>query len=275
MPSACTTSRVAPFGISLGTKPPLAPTGTITAFLTCCAFTSPSTSVRKSCGRSDQRMPPRATLPKRRCTRFHARRIDENLVERTRQRQVGDLAALELDGDQRLGLAVLVGLKEIGADRRLHRIDEVAQDAVLVQALDLLQCLFDARGDVFLLVVARRLSASGARIEARVEQRDDIGGDAGVLDQRRPHVVLRIGHADLAQVARQRADQRHVAPHQAAGERERVVAVVFGGAAHHHQEGGFQLRLDSRRDRSRRRRRAPAACRGTRPRGRRRLWRAM
>ena len=67
-PSACTTSRDAPFGISLGTKPPLAPTGTMTAFLTCCAFTSPRISVRKSCGRSDQRMPPRATLPKRMCT---------------------------------------------------------------------------------------------------------------------------------------------------------------------------------------------------------------
>jgi hypothetical protein len=50
----------------LGTKPPLAPTGTITAFFTCCAFTSPSTSVRKSSGRSDQRMPPRAMAPKRR-----------------------------------------------------------------------------------------------------------------------------------------------------------------------------------------------------------------
>ena len=55
-------------GSCLGTKPPLAPTGTMTAFFTCCALTRPSTSVRKSCGRSDQRRPPRATLPKRRCT---------------------------------------------------------------------------------------------------------------------------------------------------------------------------------------------------------------
>ena len=53
-------------GSSFGTKPPLAPTGTITAFLACCALARPRTSVRKSSGRSDQRMPPRATLPKRR-----------------------------------------------------------------------------------------------------------------------------------------------------------------------------------------------------------------
>ena len=38
----------------------------MTAFLTCCALTRPRISVRKSCGRSDQRRPPRATLPKRR-----------------------------------------------------------------------------------------------------------------------------------------------------------------------------------------------------------------
>src|SRR5207302_2865335 len=55
-------------GRRLQTKPPLAPEGTMTAFLTSCAFTSPRTSVRKSSSRSDQRSPPRATRPKRRCT---------------------------------------------------------------------------------------------------------------------------------------------------------------------------------------------------------------
>ena len=40
----------------------------MTAFFTSCALTRPSTSVRKSSGRSDQRSPPRATAPNRRCT---------------------------------------------------------------------------------------------------------------------------------------------------------------------------------------------------------------
>ena len=40
----------------------------MTEFLTSCALTRPSTSVRKSSGRSDQRSPPRATRPNRRCT---------------------------------------------------------------------------------------------------------------------------------------------------------------------------------------------------------------
>ena len=172
---------------------------------------------------------------------FDARRIDENLVERARQRQVGELAAGELDRDQRLRRAVLVGLEEIGADRRLHGIDEMAQDAVFVEAVDRLQLLLDARRDVFFCrraLPARRRGSKRAWNSATIS-----AGDAGVLDQRRPHVILRIRHADLAQEARQRADQRDVAPGKPAGERQRVVAVVLGLPAHHHQEGGFQLRL--------------------------------
>ncbi len=173
---------------------------------------------------------------------FDPRRIDEDLVERARQRQIGDLAALELDRDQRAGLPFLVGLEEIGADRRLHRIDEVTQDAVLVEALHILQFLLDAGDDLFLLGVALR-GCRRARIEARVEQFDNVGDDDVVLHQRRPHVVLRIGHADLPQIARQRADKRDVAPAETAGKRQRVEAVILGGAAHHHQECGFQPRL--------------------------------
>ncbi len=47
-------------------KPPLEPEGTMVAFLTTCVVTSPRTSVRKSSGRSDQRMPPRETGAPRR-----------------------------------------------------------------------------------------------------------------------------------------------------------------------------------------------------------------
>ncbi len=69
MPSSRTASRsagaaVAPFT----TNPPLAPTGTITAFFTICAFIRPRISVRKSSARSLHRRPPRAMGPPRRCT---------------------------------------------------------------------------------------------------------------------------------------------------------------------------------------------------------------
>ncbi len=174
-PSACTTSRAAPFGISLGTKPPLAPTGTITAFLTCCAFTSPEhlgAEILRPVRPADAAA---RHLAEAQVHAFDARRIDEDLVQRARQRQAGQLTALELDRDDRLGLTVHVGLEEIGADRRLHGVDELPQDAVLVQALDRLQRLLD-------LVVERRLLAVAAvrglraRIEADVEQFDDMAG---------------------------------------------------------------------------------------------------
>jgi hypothetical protein len=66
MPSFIQASRSVAGGAFFSTKPPLEPTGTMTVFFTICAFTRPSTSVRKSSGRSDQRRPPRATLPPRR-----------------------------------------------------------------------------------------------------------------------------------------------------------------------------------------------------------------
>src|SRR5437764_151410 len=65
MPSAWKASRLYGAGGCLMTKPPLEPVGTITAFLTICALTSPRISERKSSRRSDQRMPPRAILPPR------------------------------------------------------------------------------------------------------------------------------------------------------------------------------------------------------------------
>ncbi len=67
-------------------------------------------------------------------------------------------------------------------------------------------------------------------------------------DQGGPHVVLGIGHADLAQIARQGAQQRHLPPCQPGDEHQRVVAVVLGVGAHDGGEavvepplGGFEI----------------------------------
>ena len=107
----------------------------------------------------------------------------------------------------------------------------------------------DLGDDRRLALGARRPRPSSARIEARVEQLDDLGGERRVLAQRRPHVVLRIGHADLAQEARDGADQRDVAPRQPGRHHQRVVAVVLGDAAHHHDEARFERAPSARRDR--------------------------
>ena len=169
-------------------------------------------------------------------------RRDENLVERPRLRQPIELAAFELDGDQRLRPAILRRLIEIGADRRTHRVEEAAQDAVLVETLHLVERRLDPLDDLVFLPVA----ILRARIEPRVKQRDDIGGDTVMLAQRRPHIVLRERHLRLLQEARDSADQRHVAPHQSAGEHQRVVTVVVAVTAHDDEECCLQPLLQPR-----------------------------
>jgi hypothetical protein len=92
-------------------------------------------------------------------------------------------------------------LVEIGADRGFDRIDEAAQDAVLVEALHPAQRGFDRAGNLGLARLAFVGGNVEARIEARAEQTHEIGGDRRMLDQGRPHIALGIGHVDLPQKA--------------------------------------------------------------------------
>ena len=97
---------------------------------------------------------------------FDSRRIDEDFVERPRRRQRGQLAALILDRDLRLRQTVLADLVEIGADRRLHGVDEVPQDAVLVEARHRLQRFLDLGGNLrlaFARVLRRRRADRSGR----------------------------------------------------------------------------------------------------------------
>ena len=161
---------------------------------------------------------------------FDPRRIDEDLVQRPRQRHVVELAAGELDRDQLLRLAVAVELIEVGADRgctaltKRRRMRSSSRLSTACSAVSIAAAMA-ASSRTLRSVAARR-----ARVETGVEQSDDLRRNAGVLAQRRPHIVLRERHADLAQKARQRADQRDVAPDQPGRQHQRVVAVVLGAA---------------------------------------------
>ena len=175
--------------------------------------------------------------------RLEPRRVDEDLAQRPRQRHAVDFSAVELDGDLVLHPAILAELIEVRAHRGLNGVDEMADDAVLVEALDLGQIVED--------LLHERRFADGTlagrrpepRIEADMEQRGDLGGDRAMPRECRPQIVLRIGHADLPQIARQGAQHGDVAPRQAGREHQRVEAVVLGQPAHHHQEAGLEMRL--------------------------------
>ena len=195
--------------------------------------------MRKSCGRSDQRRPPRATLPKRRCTPFDAGRIDEDLVERPRQRQAFHLGAFELERDGLARQPVALELEEVGADRRLDEVDEAAQDAVVVEAGDVLQLLLDGGADRGFGRGALRLVLD-PRIEARIEQLDESRGDGAVPGEGLGEIILRVGDLDLAQVAAERPHHGDVAPAEPRLEDEAVEGVRLGEAP----EQGEQRRLD-------------------------------
>ena len=89
--------------------------------------------MRKSSRRSDQRMPPRATLPGAQVHAFDARRVHEDLEHRAGERKVGDLRRVELQHDARHGRRRR-RLEPVRAQRREHEVQQRAQDAVFVEA---------------------------------------------------------------------------------------------------------------------------------------------
>ena len=173
-----------------------------------------------------------------------ARRIDEDLVERPRRRQVVDLLRLELDRDGRAHLPVRAELVEIGAHRRLDQVDEGPEDAVLVERADLGEALLEAAEEVGQLGIALGDAEAKARVEAQVEHQHHALGDGRVLAQRRPEIVLAERRADLPEHAGERADDRHVAPGKARLQRQGVEAVAFGIAPHHRHQCGLELLVE-------------------------------
>ena len=120
-------------GVDLTINPPLAPTGTMIAFLTVCVFIRSRISVRKSSGRSLQRIPPRATLPARRwhpCIRGLSTWISYSGATSGRS---SDLRALEFQHD--IGNRMAQRLEVVGAHRRLGHRQHAPRDAVVVDVV--------------------------------------------------------------------------------------------------------------------------------------------
>ena len=80
----------------LTTKPPLAPTGTMTAFFTSCALTRPRISVRKSSRPVRPAQAAAGDLPEPQVHPLDPRRVDEDLELGPRQRQFVDQPGVQL-----------------------------------------------------------------------------------------------------------------------------------------------------------------------------------
>ena len=207
MPSFWMSSRLPARGSCLGRKPPLAPEGTMTAFLTSCARTSP-----KHLGAEILRAvrPADAAARDRRKAQMDAldaRRVDPDLAEGSRLRGGFHGLAVELEGEGRLAdRAGGAGLVEVGAHGGADQVQELAQDAVLVEARHArpapLRCAAGsaARRRVLALAATPSLRAG---IEAQVEQLEQIARYAGVAVER----VGQIAQAERA--SRAGAGRRH------------------------------------------------------------------
>src|SRR3546814_10873765 len=67
-----------------------------------------------------------------------------------------DLLAVELEREVRLDVAVLVALVVVRAQRRLDRVDEAADDPVLIQIRDRVQILQDVPAQLLQAPLRRR-----------------------------------------------------------------------------------------------------------------------
>ena len=144
--------------------------------------------------------------------RLDARRVDEDLDQRARQRQLVDRAAVELEREVGLGRAVRAALEEVGAQRApAMSVEEAPQDAVLVEVRDPVERVLDRRREPASRAPRRALAARRDRTAPR-NSRTSSAAIAGLRGERLLHVGLAEGDAGLAQILAVGAQHDDLAP---------------------------------------------------------------
>ncbi len=171
---------------------------------------------------------------------FESRRIDEYLEHRPRLGKARHFRGVELERHERAPARVRVAAPEIGPRRREDQREELSQHAVLGKILDLLERGLD-RADVFgsRRVALRRLR----RVEARLEEREQVAGDAGVRRKRRLDERLRQREPDLPQIFRVGAQDDDLERGHARRDHQAVEIVVLDFAAEDAAERVLEHRL--------------------------------
>ena len=120
----------------------------------------------------------------------------------------------------------IAGLEVVRPQHPLDRAEEAAQDPILVEARDPVELfldLLDEPTDLDVRAFAPR------RFEAEVEQLYEQAGDIRVPRERLLHVGLAERAAALAQVLRDRTQDRYLSPRQLGAQDESVESVVLEG----------------------------------------------
>ena len=153
---------------------------------------------------------------------LHVGRVDVDLHQR---RGLGD--GRHVGGAQLEAHRAAPAPVGVGAQRRLDQAELVAQDAVVVERLDLVQ-----RGqDRLAHRLLGRLVALVLGVEAQLEQLHEVGGQRRVLDQRVVLVALGEARADALAVLAVCAQDLDLVPVQARREHEPVERVGLRVAA--------------------------------------------
>src|SRR5262245_3920907 len=116
--------------------------------------------------------------------RLHARRVDPDLAERPGLRRGLHGLAVELEGERGRAPPLRVRLVEVGAYRGIDQVAELAQDAVLVQTRHGGERALDAPADRRLGCLALGWTEAAIRIEAQVEQLDQVARQSSVTVER-------------------------------------------------------------------------------------------
>ncbi len=157
-----------------------------------------------------------------------AGRVDEDLEHRPRLGQIRDELGIQLQREVRLRAATGVRLEVVRPQDCADDAQEAAQDPILVEALDRVD-----RG--LQLPLERPRLRVGVlephRVEPQPEELDEPAGDVGVRGQRVLHVGLAERASRLAEVLRDRPEDRDLARGQPRREDETVEAVVLRLAA--------------------------------------------
>ncbi len=163
-----------------------------------------------------------------------ARRVHPDLVRRARRRQVRDGLRVELHRQVGVRLPVAVPLVVVRAQRRLDDGEERPQDAVLVQARDLVQ-----RAVQLLQQPVGQLGAGPLplRRHPRLEEADQQPGGVDVVGEGVLHVRLAERRAGLPQVLGVRPQHHRLAPVQAGPQHQLVEVVALRTAGPHRREG--------------------------------------
>ena len=174
---------------------------------------------------------------------FHTRAVHEDLELGPGQRQIGYGVRIEFERHPALGCAVrqgtaFHGLIVVRAQRGADRREIAAQDAVLVEALHLVQRAHDAGADA----LGGGFARFSRQRELRFEQPHQLPRDGRLRHQHALHVGLAERNAGLQQVAAIRAHHHDLAGGKPRAQQQSIEAVVLDFAA----PGGQQRFLEQR-----------------------------